>query len=112
MFRITLNRVHDRILIKEGDENLALKVDCDARMIVTKIRQANELIVKANKEGASEFEKEFATRQFSEAIFGQEQTEKLMEFYNNDYSCVITVCGMYFEKRLSKKISAAQKKLK
>lgn len=112
MFRITLNRVRDKILIKEGDESLVLKVDCDSRIIVTKIRQANELIVKANKENATELDRMVASEQFSEAIFGPEQTEQLMQFYNNDYSCVLTVCGMYFEKRLSKKISAAQKKQK
>ena len=112
MFRSSLNRVRDKITVKEGNETLILNVDSDSRIIVTKIRQANELLAKANSKEAKEIDREIAARRFSEAIFGQEQTDKLMEFYNGDYSCVIMVCGMYFEKRLCKKITAAQKKQK
>lgn len=112
MFRITLNRVRDKITVKEGDEKMILSVDSDARVIITKIRNAQEMLVKVNKPEATDEERAAAAIEFSRAIFGPDQTDKLYQFYNWDYSCVITICGLYFEKRLRKKIAAAQKKIK
>jgi hypothetical protein len=51
-------------------------------------------------------------RFFASVIFGDEQTQKLFDFYYGEASCVIAVCGQYFAKRLSKLISKAQKKRK
>lgn len=110
MFRLTLNRVYDRIEVKEGDERLVLVVDEDARRIVSKIRNAQEKLVQAND--GTDDERANAARMFSEAMFGEKQTQNLVDFYHGDYSCVITICGMYFEKRLSKKILSAQKRIK
>lgn len=112
MFSISLNRVRDRIAIKEGDESIVLHVDVDARVIVTKIRVANEKMEEAKKPGADDKQREAAAYAFSDAIFGPEQTKQLADFYHGDYSCVITVCGLYFEKRLAKKITRAQKRRK
>ena len=111
-YTITLNRVRDRITIKEGNESLVLAVDCDSTAIVTRIRNAQESIIKVSNGKSTEEERNQAARQFSEAIFGKEQTDRLSAFYNDDLSCVVTICGMYFEKRLCKKITAAQKSLK
>ena len=110
-YEISLNRVHDRFDVKEGNERLVMQVDSDPRMIVTKIRNANEKIQEAQKNGSEE-KREQAVRTFSEAMFGKEQTDSLLAFYNGDYSCVMTICALYFEKRLSSKITKAQKKLK
>ena len=112
MFRLTLNRVRDRITIREGSETLPLTVDCDARMIVTRIRQAQMQINEANKSESTDEDRMKAARAFAVAIFGEKQTDQLAEFYSGDYSCVMTISGLYFEKRLCKKIIAAQKKLK
>lgn len=112
MFRITLNRVRDRFLVKEGSESLTMVVDSDAFAIVTRIRNAQEkMIAVCNGEHTEEEQKE-AARAFSVSMFGEEQTEKLLAFYNDDYSCVAAICAQYFEKRLTKKIVAAQKKIK
>ena len=40
-----------------------------------------------------------------------EQAKQLSEFYTNDPWCIISVCGDYFKKRLSGKITEIQKKL-
>lgn len=112
MFSVTLNRVRDKITVKEGNEKIILSVDSDARVITTKIRRAQELLVQANKPETTEEERAAAAIEFSRAIFGADQTDELYKFYNWDYSCVITICGIYFEKRLRKKIAAAQKKIK
>ena len=47
---------------------------------------------------------------FGSAIFGDEQSHKLFEFYDNSPLAMITACGMYFQGNLSKKITKAQKR--
>ena len=47
-YTITLNRVRDRITIKEGNESLVLTVDCDSTAIVTRIRNAQESMLKVS----------------------------------------------------------------
>lgn len=111
-FSITLHRVRDTITVREGGEELTLKVDQDPRIMVVQIRNAQDRLNQANKPEATDEDRERAARQFSNAIFGEAQTEKLAEFYSGNYSCVVTICGIYFEKRLCKKIVAAQKKQK
>ena len=111
-YTITLNRVRDHITVKEGQDTLKLTVDSDSTAIVTKIRRSQEIMTKTVRGESTEEEREQAAQQFAESIFGKEQADKLAEFYNGDYSCVATICGIYFEKRLCKKITKAQKKIK
>lgn len=112
MYTITLNRVRDRITIKEGQDTLKLVVDSDSTAIVTRIRKSQETMTRMLRSDATDEEREQAARDFSEAIFGKEQTDKLIAFYQGDVSCVATICGIYFEKRLCKIITKAQKKMK
>lgn len=112
MFRISLNRVRDRIVVEEGSDTLKMVVDCDATAIVTRIRKANESMIGVLKDGHTDEERNRAARAFSEAIFGEEQTDRLVAFYGGDYSCVAALCGKYFQERLTKKIVAVQKKIK
>ena len=51
-----------------------------------------------------------SARVFAEVIFGKEQAEKLIAFYENDALAVINACGMYFSQRLAKIITKAQKR--
>lgn len=112
-YDITLNRVHDTIKIKENGEILPLTVSADPMRIVAGINKAqkklNDLI---NQEEPNEEEIKEAAEYFATVIFGKEQAEKLMAFYNNDAACVINVCGTYFRERLGQKISRMQKKIK
>ena len=109
MFRLTLNRVRDHIIIKEGNDQLKLTVDQDPRVIAVSLKAANETLGKITVD-ASTFDRIQAAKGLSEAIFGKEQTKSLFRFYGDDPGCVVTICGMYFEKRLSKKIIKAQKR--
>lgn len=110
MFKITLNRVRDHIIIREGNDELPLTVDSDARSIITRLLRAQKALREINNDTTPDRQYE-AAYGLAEAIFGKDQADKLMAFYLDDAGCVVTVCGMYFEKRLAKKITAAQKRL-
>lgn len=114
MFRkntLTLDRVYDTIRITEGGETLTLHVNSDPSRIVVGLAQAQKRLVTITEETPDE-EREEIARFFSGVIFGEEQTQKLFDFYYGESSCVVAVCGQYFAKRLSKLISKAQKKTK
>lgn len=111
-YTLTLNRVHDKFVVKEGNERITLRVDSDPMLMVTRIRNANEKMLEAKKEDATEDQRKLAAIMFAEAMFGKEQTEKLLAFYGGDYACVMTISALYFENRLSGKITKAQKKSK
>lgn len=111
MFRITLNRVHDRVKVTENGESLILRVDGDpTQMTIGLNRAQKELQALNDAEEKTEEEALNAARVFAEVIFRKEQAEKLCEFYNGDAACVISVCGQYLTKRLAKLIVKAQKR--
>lgn len=115
MFRrkeLTLNRVRDHITIREGNDTLNLMVDSNANMLIRGVRTAQKTLQRLQEENNEEL-KETAAKQLSEAIFGKEQAGQLLDFYNGNFECVITICGMYFgdhKNGLGKKITKAQKK--
>lgn len=111
MFKISLNRVHDKVEIKEGDEKIMLHVDSDPMRMVAGLSQAQKMLQELNKDSRDE-ETDKAAQYFATVIFGKEQAETLVAFYHNDAACVINVCGQYFSKRLGKLITNAQKKMK
>lgn len=108
---MTLNRVHDYIVIREGDERLPLTVDGDAQRMVVGLNKARAKMTEMNNESSEEDVKETA-KYFASVIFGNEQAAKLMEFYNDDPGCVISVCGQYFRNRLAERIAKVQRKMK
>lgn len=111
MFEISLNRIHDTIRIREGNDSLTLSVDADAMRMVAGLNKARNLLQTIGEETTEE-QRNDAARYFAAVIFGDEQAGKLMDFYRGDAGCVINVCGQYFAKRLSGMIAKAQKKLK
>ena len=108
---ITLNRVHDSITIKEGQERLKLVVNGDSMRMVAGLNKAQKKML-ALKDDTPEDEVKECAEYFASVIFGDEQARKLMEFYADDPGCVINVCGQYFRERLAEKIAKAQKKMK
>lgn len=110
-YEMTLNRVHDTVTIKEGDEKITLTVNGDAMRIVAGLNKAQKKMLALNDDTPDEEVKEVA-EYFAAVIFGQEQAKALMAFYADDPGCVINVCGQYFKDRLAGKIAAVQKKIK
>ena len=110
-YEVTLNRVHDTVVVHEGDERLTLTVNGDSMRMVGGLNKANEKMKALNDDTPDEEVRE-AAKYFATVIFGKEQAQKLFEFYAEDPASVITVCGKYFRERLAGKITAIQKKLK
>ena len=111
MYKLSLNRVHDKVRINEGDEHLLLKVDADPVRMVAGILQAQK-ILQAIDDNSTEEQRHDAAEFFCGCIFGKEQTAQIFDFYHDDTGCVINVCGRYFAERLSKLIDKAQRKAK
>lgn len=109
MFKISLNRVHDKIKVQEGNEALTLRVDADPMTIAAKMRTA--ALKLQNADEMTEEERNKATIEMSDAIFGMEQSNQLFALYNGDASCVMAVLSKYVE-RLTKIITKAQKNIK
>ena len=111
MYRITLNRIHDRVRISEGDERLDLRVDDDPRRMMRGLTEAQRQMRGITVEATPERMRDMAML-FAGTIFGADQAAQLLEFYAGDASSVIDVCGRYFSERLSKLIAKAQKRMK
>lgn len=108
----TLNRVRDQVTFREGNEEITLHVDADANAIVRRIQQAQEKL-QAIKADSTREDRRDAAIALSQAMFGDDQTDRLFEFYHDDENSVVTICGMYFadpKNGLGKKITATQKK--
>jgi hypothetical protein len=108
-YEMTLNRVHDTVTIREGEESITLRVDGDAMRMVAGLTKAQEKM-KAITDESTDEEVKGVAEYFAAVIFGKEQAAKLMAFYADDPGCVITLCGRYFSERLAGKISNVQKK--
>lgn len=108
---LSLNRVYDKVRIREGGETLMLRVNCDPARIVAGLNESQRML-KSISEETTDKEKQDIALHFAEVIFGENQAKALLDFYYGDSLCVISVCSQYFTKRLAGKITAAQKKLK
>ena len=111
MYSLSLNRVHDTVIIREGRESLRLVVDGDPMRMVAGLNQAQKMLVLINDETSDE-DKRKTAEYFATVIFGKEQAAQLLTFYRDDALCVVNVCGTYFRDRLNKLITKAQKRSK
>ena len=100
--------VEDKVTFRNVDKTLTLYVRGDAASFVVWLKKAQDKLAEITSE-SDESERENCARFFARTLFGDEQGDKLVEFYGEPLA-VITVCGMYFKERLSKKITKAQKK--
>ena len=110
-YELSLNRVHDSIVIKEGGERLKLTVNGDAMRMVAGLNTAQKKMLELDDNAPDEEVKSIA-EYFAAVIFGQDQAKTLMDFYAGDPACVINVCGRYFRERLANRIADVQKKMK
>lgn len=100
--------VSDIVTFRNVDKTLTLYVRSSGSILVAGLKTAQAKL-KELDESADECQQINAARFFAKTIFGEEQADKIIDFYN-DPLAVITVCGEYFQKRLAKKIAKAQKK--
>ena len=110
-YELTLNRVHDTVVIREDEETLKLTVNGDAMRMVAGLNKAQQKML-ALKDDSTDEEVLETAEYFAAVIFGKEQAAQLMAFYADDPGCVISVCGQYFKDRLAGKIAKVQKKIK
>lgn len=108
-YEISIHRVHDRVVIREGDEALHLTVESDPMRMVVALTNAQARFSAWGKD-TTEDRKQEDVRVFAEAIFGEKQADELFEFYHGDAGCVMNVCSSYFDDRLAGKVTDAQKK--
>lgn len=100
--------VTDKVTFRNVDKTLVLYVRSSATALFVGLKQAQEKLRELTDE-SDECQRVNAARFFAEKVFGAEQADKLIDFYN-DPLAVISVIGIYFEERLAKKITQAQKK--
>ena len=110
-YTLSLNRVHDSIRIKEGNDTLDLTVDADPMRMVAALNKAQKSLKGVN-DNSNEEDIKSAAIMFASAIFGDVQAHQIMEFYHDDAGCVINLCGRYFADRLSGIITKVQKRSK
>ena len=111
MFRkseISPYTVEDKVTFRNVDKTLTLYVRGDASTFVVGLKKAQDKLQEITDE-SDECERFNCARFFAKTLFGEEQGDRLVDFYQEPLA-VITVCGMYFKDRLSKKITKAQKK--
>lgn len=100
--------VSDKVIFRNVDKVLTLYVRSSAASLVVGLKDAQERLKALNDESTPD-DRLDAAKFFAGAIFGEEQAEKLCEFYGEPLA-VLSVCGMYFDQRLGKKITKAQKR--
>lgn len=107
-YKLTLNRVYDKIRVVENDEKLILVVNADAmRLVAGLMTVQKEMSTYGEMDDAKKAD---IAHRFAAVIFGEDQAKKLEDFYHGDPGCVVSVCGKYFSERLNKKLVKAQKK--
>ena len=100
--------VEDKVTFRNVDKTLTLYVRGDAASFVVGLKAAQDKLKEITDE-SDECERVNCARFFARTMFGEEQGDRLVDFYGEPLA-VITVCGMYFQNRLAKKITKAQKK--
>ena len=100
--------VEDKVTFRNVDKTITLYVRGDAASYVVGLKKAQDKLSEITGE-SNEQERVECARFFARTLFGDDQGDQLMDFYNEPLA-VITVCGMYFKDRLSKKITKAQKR--
>lgn len=110
-YTLSLGRIYDTVIIREGGTSLPLHVNADPNRMSLGIIHAQKRL-SAIGDNSTEEEMKDAAMYFAGVIFGEDQAEKLLDYYHGDAGCVVAVCAKYFTDRLRDKITRAQKKQK
>lgn len=108
VYKMTANRVHDKVKFTEGNDSVILRVEADPDQLVAGLLEAQRLM----KAIQTEEDVPKAAHFMAKVLFGEEQAQKLLEFYYGNTGCVLEMLCRYFAGHLNKKIVAAQKKKK
>lgn len=110
MFNKEINpfSVSDKVTFRNVDKTITLFVRTGVSPLVIGLKQSQEKLKELNDD-SDECQKVNAARFFAKTIFGDEQADKLLDFYGEPLA-VIAAVGMYFDQRLKKIITKAQKK--
>lgn len=106
---LTLNHVHDRITVKEGNERITLLIDADVTDLARKCKTALSVIERAREDPEA---RAGAGLALSKAIFGEAQTRRLLDFYGGNEVAVLEISVKAFTMRLASQIEKAQRKAK
>ena len=110
MYTITTNRVRDKVAFVEGNERIVLTVDVDPFGVIGDMQGVVSDLRKLNEDTPDEEVMRIAT-ELGKRMFGDEQTERLIEFYNHNEKQLFNVLVKYFTERLNKLIADAQKRM-
>lgn len=100
--------VADKVTFRNVDRTLVLYVRSDAASLVVGLKKAQDQL-KGISDKSTEDERIKASLAFAAGVFGEEQAQKLIDFYG-DPLAVITAVNIYFDRVLKYKITKAQKK--
>ena len=103
--------IRDKLRFRDGDGYIDLDVCADPAELVMALAQAQNALKGISAQTPIETVRGAAIS-MAGAVFGSEQADKLMAFYENDPWYVLRLCGEYFSRRLRKKLSKAQKRIK
>lgn len=109
MYTITTNRVRDKVAFVEGNERLVLTVDVDPFGVIGDMQGVVSDLRKLNEDTPDEEVMRLAVA-LSKKMFGDAQTERLVDFYHRNEKQLFNVLVKYFTERLNKLISDAQKR--
>lgn len=110
MFTITTHHVRDRVAFVEGNEKLVLYVDVDPLAFVAEMQKSITELKELNDNSTDE---DFlnAAKDLAVKMFGETQSQQLIEFYHGSAKQLFNVTSRYFVERLNGLISSKQKKL-
>lgn len=110
-YRISLGNVYDEIEVVRGEQTLNLSVDESPAKLVQGLADVHKRVQTMNRE-TPDAEWTACALMMAGTIFGQEQAQRLLDFYKGDHFAVINVCTKYYSERLQKLIKAVQTRRK
>ena len=103
---LSLGHVHEKINVKEGEYTISLVVDADVSTLAQRTKTALSMMQNAAGDRSAMEEAGFT---LSRVMFGDEQTQRLLEFYAGNRVSLLEISLRIFAQRLSKKIEKAQR---
>lgn len=100
--------ISDKVVFRNVDKTLTLYVRENATNLIVNLKRANDKLSELT-DNSDEVQRRNASLDFAKAVFGEEQANNLVAFYN-DPLAVVSAVGQYFDARLKKMITKAQKR--